>query len=166
VRLFVAVWPSPEVARRVASLARPDRPGVRWLPPDTWHVTLRFFGQAERDEAWEALAGARLPSIPPVAEMGPATTLIGANALCVPVAGLEGLAEAVTAATAGVGMAPRSARFRGHLTLARGRDRKELRGLVGEPLAGSWPVEEVTLVSSLTRPEGARYTVEGRLPLG
>ncbi|HZU72704.1 MAG TPA: 2'-5' RNA ligase family protein [Acidimicrobiales bacterium] len=158
--MFVAVWPSAEARQVIAAMPRPEVGGLRWMGQDNWHVTLRFFGNVERDEAWEALASARLPAPPVVAQMGPATTLIGSGVLCAPVGGLHGLAAAVESATAGVGMPPRPGRFRGHLTLARARDPRYLRPLVGTPLEATWTVGEVTLVSSRTRPDGAHYTVE------
>ncbi|MBW3548710.1 MAG: hypothetical protein KY452_11325, partial [Actinobacteria bacterium] len=65
-RLFVAVRPPPEVVATLATLDRPERPGLRWTPPEQWHVTLRFFGpvdaeqaEAEGDEAEAALDAAQ-----------------------------------------------------------------------------------------------------------
>ncbi len=46
-RLFFAIWPPHELRERLwgslASLRR-ARPGVRWVPPERYHVTLRFLG--------------------------------------------------------------------------------------------------------------------------
>ncbi|MDQ1444823.1 MAG: hypothetical protein QOI20_1287, partial [Acidimicrobiaceae bacterium] len=46
-RLFVAVWPRPEVVDALARLPRPDVPGLRWTGPDHWHVTLVFLGASD-----------------------------------------------------------------------------------------------------------------------
>ena len=54
-RLFVAVWPPPEVLDVLAALPRTERPGVRWTTRDQWHVTLRFLGMADPAEAVEAV---------------------------------------------------------------------------------------------------------------
>ncbi|MYD15087.1 MAG: RNA 2',3'-cyclic phosphodiesterase, partial [Gemmatimonadetes bacterium] len=46
-RLFFALWPPEDVRERLwESLAplRRARPGVRWVPPERYHVTLRFLG--------------------------------------------------------------------------------------------------------------------------
>ena len=55
-RLFVAVWPPPEVLDLVAEIDRPALAGVRWTTRDQWHVTLRFLGRMDGIEA----AAARL----------------------------------------------------------------------------------------------------------
>jgi 2'-5' RNA ligase len=157
------------VVESVAGLDRPELAAVRWTSPEAWHVTLRFLGGVAPDlvaPVAGALAGLR--SLPPVvAELGPATRRLGRSVLVVPVAGLEGVAAAVDGALAGVGLAPEERPFTGHLTVARARGRASLpRGLSGAPLAGSWPVDEVTLVeSTLQGARGSRYTVLERVAL-
>ena len=59
--------------------------------------------------------------------------------------------------------------FKGHLTLARARDRRrgvDLRPFVGTPVAASWPVTEVCLVESRLHPKGANYEVVETVSLG
>ena len=130
---------------------------MRWTPSANLHVTLRFLGQASVDEAAAALSALRAPTA--VAVLGPATRRLGRGVLMVPVAGLDAVAAAVEA------VLPGSDRpFLGHLTVARARDR---RGAVpssaaGEPVSGSFAVDEVTLVRSA----GGRYEVVSRVPLG
>ncbi|MBC8365362.1 MAG: hypothetical protein H8E59_10210, partial [Actinobacteria bacterium] len=70
VRLFVAVWPSDELVSALAALPRPEAAGLRWTRPDQWHVTLRFLGEADPDEAAVALGA--LAAAPAVGEAGPA----------------------------------------------------------------------------------------------
>lgn len=162
-RLFVAVWPRSEVVRQLAALPRPQLPGVRWTRPEQWHVTMRFLGWTGFDaavEAFEAGTGQACTAV-----MGPETARLGRGVLEVPVAGLDQLAEAVTRATAAVGRPPESRHFHGHLTLARARAPRDLAGLVGLPAAATWPVGELTLVSSVTGRGGSHYTVERRLAL-
>jgi 2'-5' RNA ligase len=81
--------------------------------------------------------------------------------LVVPVAGLDALAAAVVAATAGLGRPPDDRPFRGHLTLARARRGASVRGLAGQlagdEVAAAFPVREVRLVRSHLGPHGARY---------
>jgi 2'-5' RNA ligase len=43
-RLFVAVWPPPEVRAVLAALDRPAIPGVRWSAPEQWMVKVRPLG--------------------------------------------------------------------------------------------------------------------------
>lgn len=117
-RLFVAVRPPDDVLDAVAALARPAHPGVRWTTRDQWHVTLRFLGEVgESEPVAAALAAAPLPAA--TAALGPRVTALGSGVVCLPVAGLDALAAAVSEATAGWGRPPEHRRFRGHLTLAR-----------------------------------------------
>jgi RNA 2',3'-cyclic 3'-phosphodiesterase len=170
VRLFVAVWPSEEVLERIAALPRPDVRGLRWTTPEQWHVTLRFFGEADVDEAVAVFRRIDVASTgDAVARLGPATGRFGQRVLHVPVEGLEALAWATVRATEGVGKPPDRRPFSGHVTLARSRIRGvDLRPLAGQALAGRWPVGELTLVCSrLGAGEGraARYEVVERLAL-
>lgn len=136
-RLFVAVWPPPEIVERLKSLERPEVDGLRWTMADQWHVTLRFLGEADEVAARDAF-GRISTAEPTTAELGPTTGRFGRRVLHVPVTGLEGLATAAVAATAGVGTAPDSRPFSGHVTLARARDRRgvDLRPLAGVAVAG------------------------------
>lgn len=173
-RLFVAVWPPPAVvdAVRAALVGVPswldDTSGLRWVPPLQWHVTLRFLGDADLDEAVRAFRSVAAGEGGPLeAEVGPATGRFGRRVLHVPVHGLEGLAAAVVTATRSVGRPPDDRPFAGHLTLARARERggTDLAGWCGVPVAGCWAVREVTLAASRTDRDGSRYEVVDRLPL-
>jgi 2'-5' RNA ligase len=164
VRLFVGAWPPPEVRRALGALDRPDTAGVRWTAPDRWHVTLAFCGEQGDDQhgpwAEVVVAAARALAGPPEAVLGPATVLLGPAVLCVPVAGLEGAADAVRAAAGRLGLAgsldPRP--FRGHLTLARGRGRGRIPpALAGAPVEARWAVVELVLVASPAGPGPTRY---------
>lgn len=161
-RLFVAAWPSAEVCDALAALGRPDEPGVRWTTRDQWHVTLRFLGTANVDDAVAALATIDAPAA--VAELGPVVSRLGRDAVVVPVHGLDELAARVVFATAHVGEPPDPRPFTGHLTLARLRARAAC-GIAGSPLRASFAVHEVALVRSDTPPDGARYTAIATQPL-
>jgi 2'-5' RNA ligase len=158
-RLFVAVWPPDDVISRLARVPRPEARGVRWIPAANLHVTLRFLGEAEPDDARAALDGTRFPRA--VAELGPRVRRLGGRSLVLPVAGLQALAGAVTVATAGVGKPPDTRPFTGHITLARLR-----RGAADLPrddlVDDQFGVEEVLLVRSELSSDGARYEPIGR----
>lgn len=165
-RLFVAVWPPPEVVAELAALDRPPVVGLRWTVEPQWHVTLRFLGRVEHvREVRAAMEGVRTPVGEAV--LGPATGRFGHRILHAPVAGLEALAADVVAATAHLGQPPEPRPFSGHITLARvsRTARVDLRPLAGVPVAGRWPVREVTLVESRLWRDGARYEVVGRWEL-
>ncbi|MBC8194647.1 MAG: hypothetical protein ISR42_09410 [Acidimicrobiia bacterium] len=100
-RLFLAVVPPTELINRLTGLPRPEAPGLRWTAPHQWHVTLRFLGRTDPAVVIGALARLSTPSA--VAEVGPATAVLGNRVVMVPVAGLDEVAAAVTALTAEVG---------------------------------------------------------------
>jgi RNA 2',3'-cyclic 3'-phosphodiesterase len=168
-RLFVAVWPPLEVVAKVVELERPARQGVRWTTADQWHVTLHFLGSVPDAEVEPLRACFVHPGggvATAVAVAGPRVERLGRGVLCLPVAGLDDLAERVNAATAGIAVPEPDRPFKGHLTLARAKPGADLRPLAGARLSASWPVEEVTLVASQTRPDGATYHVLARAPTG
>ena len=124
-RLFVAARPTTPAVVAIDRLPRPEAPGVRWLPAEQWHVTLRFLGEADPEVVSAALAG--LSAVPVEAVLGPSTLLLGDTVLVAPVAGLDGLAAAVAAVTAGVGEPPEDRPFFGHITLSGRRSRRRSR---------------------------------------
>jgi 2'-5' RNA ligase len=168
VRLFVAVWPPAEVVNALAALDRPARSGLRWTTPDQWHVTVRFLGSmVDAEEGKGALAHMEAVAAPSqvMASAGPAVTRLGPSILCLPVAGLESVAAAVVATTADIGERPPERPFRGHLTLARAKRGVDLRPFTGPAFSATWPVNEVTLVASVTGPDRARYQVVASYPI-
>ena len=157
-RLFVAAWPDAATCSTLATLPHPDEDGVRRVPPENWHVTLRFLGATEFDEARERLAGATLPSA--VALLGPTIGWLGRH-LVAPARGVDELAAAVTTATADLGEPPRE--FRGHLTLARAR-RGARSSLDGHPVTARFAVREIALVQSELSPDGPEYRIVATFP--
>lgn len=166
-RLFVAVHPPPEVLDAVAALPRPERPGVRWTTRDQWHVTLRFLGEVEGPGPVADAVAAAVAGLAPVeAVLGPRVTTLGPGVVCVPVAGLDDLAGAVVAATAGFGRPPEDRPFTGHLTVARARRGSgPVRRLAGAPIEGRWVASSAEVVRSHLHPAGARYETVASAPL-
>jgi 2'-5' RNA ligase len=166
-RLFVAIWPPELLIEQLRALDRPPQPGLRWTTEDQWHVTLRFLGDMATPEEEALRAGlgqvAAVVSAPE-ATAGPHPQHLG-PAWVLPVAGLDQLAETVEAATRDLGQPPAHRSYRGHLTLARARQRRLLRGLPETAVAAAWTVTEMTLVRSHLGAKAARYDVIGRWPL-
>jgi 2'-5' RNA ligase len=167
-RLFIAVRPPAEVLAAIAGLPRPAEAGVRWVPRGQWHVTLRFLGAADVDQAVGALERIS-PGLgaghPVEAVVGPAVSRLGRHVICLPVGGLDGLAAVVGAATADLGDPVDPRPFQGHITLARLRHRGACR-LAGHPLSARFVVREVELVSSVLGHDGARHEVVRAFALG
>lgn len=162
-RTFVALVPPPDVCDLLAALPRQDELGLRWTRRDQWHVTLRFLGVVDLDEAARALAGLSCPSVD--VELGPTVELLGTSIVMVPVSGVDDLARAVVAATVGVGEAPERRDFRGHLTLARSKVPAGRVGLIGYGVAAQFTAGEIHLVRSETRHDGPVYSVVSTVAL-
>ena len=139
----------------LAAFPRERVPGVKWVDPQQWHVTLRFLGEADPDVAVRALAALRHPTVLARAGERPVGRL-GRNVLMLPVDGLDSVASAVAEVMSGVGRPDARPAFVGHLTLARLKGRPAC-GLVGTHLEAAWTVEEVCLVESTLRQTGAEY---------
>lgn len=165
-RLFVAIWPPEEV---VAALAEIPAAGVRRVPVERLHVTLRFLGSMEVAEVPALVATLRARVVvesPVVASLGSVTETFGRHVVHVPVHGLEAVAAVVRGACTGFGEPAEDRPFVGHLTLGRSRrGGPDLRAAAGTPVPAPaqepWPVEEVTLVSSA----GGSYEVLERFTL-
>jgi 2'-5' RNA ligase len=161
-RLFVALYPSDDVVEELRALRRKDQRGVRFVDPETWHVTLRFLGDADDREVDERLARADLPAS--TARIGPGVDVLGQRSLIVPVHGVDELARSVRAATAGLGETDPK-RFVGHLTLARLKPGASLPTTLGAPISGEFEVREITLVASRLKPDGAQHTRRSSYPV-
>lgn len=188
-RLFVAVFPSPEAAAALAGLVEEVRrpgDGVSWVRPENLHYTLRFLGEVEeprleavRRAAGDAVRGAAAFSLV-LGEAGafpdfrrPRVLWIGAKE-----GGeeLELLARSLDEALRRERFGPPEKPFRTHLTLGRVRDPTRA-GAGAERLvaraaavAGASPgvrfvVDRLAVVHSTLRPEGSQYRTVGEAHL-
>lgn len=154
-RLFVAVWPPEDVLEALEDVERPRDQGVRWVPTENLHITMRFLGDAEEDEVIEALDGHHYPTA--TAVLGPSFDLPTERSLLIPVAGVDDLASVVVDATRGLGTEPVRRQFRGHVTVARlARHARPARS-AGRRFDASFEVAEIALVASTLTDAGARY---------
>lgn len=161
-RLFVAAWPDAAVRADLHRLPTPSEPGVRLVPPDNWHVTLRFVGDADADDLVALLSEADLPRT--AARLGPAIERLDARQIVAPVAGVDELAAAVRAASESVGEID-GRPFRGHLTVARTKPGAPST-LIGAKVDAAFDVHEVAVVASELLPSGVVYTTLVTLPTG
>jgi RNA 2',3'-cyclic 3'-phosphodiesterase len=171
-RLFVALDLPWDLRQRVAALVGGGIPGARWVPPENYHMTLRFIGEAPAHRAEEidlALAGLRargfsltLAGLGAFAKGGRSTALwVGVERN----PQLDHLQNKIETALQRCGLGPEKRRFQPHVTLARLDNAAEAKVVSfvqahnlfrSEPV----PVEHFTLFSSQLGKEASVYTPE------
>lgn len=171
-RLFVALDLPWSLRRQLAQLANAGIPGARWVPPENYHLTLRFIGETQGHRAEDidhALSGLRargfsltLSGVGTFAKAGRSTALwVGVERN----QQLDHLQNKIETALQRCGQEPERRRFQPHVTLARLDTVAEtkLASFVqahnlfrAEPV----PVEHFTLFSSLLGKEASVYTPE------
>lgn len=176
-RLFVGLELPWALRQQVAALAGAGIPGARWVPPENYHLTLRFIGETPGYRAEEidlALAGLRARSFSlTLAGLGTFAKGGRSSALWVGVERnpqLDHLQNKVETALQRIGLEPERRRFQPHVSLARldGMGEGRLVSYVqahnlfrAEPV----PVAHFTLFSSQLGKEAAVYTAEVEYPL-
>jgi 2'-5' RNA ligase len=171
-RLFVGLDLPWEVRQRVALLAGAGIPGARWVPPENYHVTLRFIGEAPRylaEEIDHALAALKAPSftltltgVGTFAKGGRSQSLWLGVARSEP---LERLQSKIETALQRCGLEPERRRFLPHISLARvdnGADAKVGAFVQAHNLfrADPVPMQHFPLFSSLLGKDQPVYTAE------
>ena len=175
-RLFVALDLPQEARARLARLAT-GLPGARWLPPENYHLTLRFLGEMpahraeELDGALAALRGRGF--ILQISGVGVFEKAGRPHALWAGVERnpqLEHLQAKIETAVQRVGFEPERRRFNPHVTVARldnAPPNKLAEWVQAHNLlrAGPVSVEHFTLFSSRLGKDAAVYTCEVEYPL-
>ena len=186
IRTFIAVETSPEVRAAAAGLTDRLKRGwraseVRWVPPENLHLTLRFLGETEETGVaplTAALDVVTAGTAPCRLTLGPLGAFPDARRPRVLWLGLKGadtaalrsLQRRIEERVTGLGWEHEGRPFSPHLTLGRIRP-----GRGADPGAGwtraavpelAFRVDEVVLMRSDLRPDGARYSVLHRSPLG
>ncbi|WP_424536523.1 RNA 2',3'-cyclic phosphodiesterase [Sphaerisporangium viridialbum] len=182
-RLFVALSPPPEVLAEVARVVASHSeawPELRWVAPETWHVTMTFLGEVAEEvlprlEVRLARAAGRYP--PMTLAFGGAGAFSSAARARVVWLGLSGggtalprLAASLAAGAQRAGAVHTDRKpFHPHLTLARSRARTgtDARGLVeslGSFGGTPWRADSVHLMRSHLGPS-VRYETLGSWPL-
>lgn len=176
IRLFVGIGLPEDIRARLAGLCG-GVPGARWVPPENFHLTLRFIGEVpkgEMEDIHHALIGVRTRRFDlAISGVGHFETSGQARALWVRIEKnqeLSALQSRVESALVRVGLEPEERRFMPHITLGRLRDTPLQR--VSSFLAhnnmfraGPVPVDSFSLFSSFRKPEGPIYREEAEYPL-
>lgn len=187
-RLFVGVEIAPAVAVAAAelidvlrerALRLAPRSRITWVTAERLHITVRFIGHVDADEAdviRQALAP-RLERDPFELTVAGVGTLPPKGPPRVVWAGLTegrqlltGIENDVGTRLSGIGIAPEARPYNPHLTLARVRDAGGLRSqvlleAVKDTMLGSTTVAAITLFESRLSPEGPTYVALQRTGL-
>jgi 2'-5' RNA ligase len=184
VRLFVAIELEDEVRSALAALGAAigrSCEGVRWIPTEQVHLTVRFLGEVPDGEV-NGVAGA----VARAATRAEPFTFELADCGCFPPRGpvrivwagvrepsgaLSGLVEAVNSELEKEGFERERRPFSPHITIGRVREDRSggrVRAAAGGETFGpvEQPVQIVTLMQSVLSPKGPTYTRISRTSLG
>jgi 2'-5' RNA ligase len=182
IRTFIALALTGEVrlsvARRMDDL-RPRAQGIRWVPPENLHLTLRFLGDVEEGQIPEvhqavaSAAGGGGPFALRPGAFGAFPNVHRPRVLYVSLEGdverLRGLQRRVEGELVGRGFPKEDRPFSPHLTIGRAmRDRRvsiDLPPLPPETAPPEMIVREVLIMKSDLRPGGPIYTPVARVEL-
>jgi 2'-5' RNA ligase len=184
-RLFLAInLPATVVAeidRQVAPL-REAAPGLRWIPPEKWHLTVRFIGDEPLDrvapirDALDAATRGHAEAPLSLGGIGAFPNFRRARVVWLGIAPdpkLEMLHHDVESALLALGMEPEGRPFRPHITLARvpeGTGEPVLRALsrAARAVRYSDVIDggAVDLMASELSANGPRYRILHSSPLG
>jgi RNA 2',3'-cyclic 3'-phosphodiesterase len=189
-RLFVALDIDPGIRQRIAEFRDQMRalaPDIRWLSPETFHITLQFLGETKKlDEVKRTLQTVQSASVELTFRNGgffpspkaPRVFWVGIEAD----EHLPDLANSIGQALQPLGFERDAGPFKPHLTLARagsGRPRpvaaersapalhqvRTKLETLGQLEFGTMTAHEFYLYESKLSPAGARYTKLSRYPL-
>jgi 2'-5' RNA ligase len=176
IRLFAALALPAEIAQALVGRQR-GVDGARWRPPETLHVTLRFFGDIREDVARDldaelsTVAGEPFEAeLSGVGAFGEGRDIHTIWAGVTETAPLSRLARACESAARRAGLKPESRHYRPHVTLAylRRPDPAEVAAwiqannlLKSPPI----PIDRFGLYSSHPSKEGSYYRLEAEYPL-
>lgn len=176
VRLFVALPVSESVAEGLRVICN-GLPGARWVPPENFHVTLRFIGEVDHDVAHDvhdALARIDAPELELAVDgldwFGNRWKPSAVTARIAKSDALTHLQKKVESAVVRAGLKPESRKFCPHITLARCKQTSvdEVERYIRERKPDGpnrFAVDHFVLYSSFLSSSGPIYEAEAEYPL-
>ena len=176
IRLFVALSVPPSVRDTLSRLGN-GVPGARWVPPENYHLTLRFIGHVDRyvaEDVHDALSRVEADGfdigLKGVTWFGSKRKASAIVACAEKSDTLLHLQRKIESACVRVGLEPEDRKFMPHITLARlkGANVDMVDRYCAERsylTVPSFAVNEFTLYSSFLSQSGAIYTPEADYPL-
>ena len=175
IRLFVGIELPTETRAHLSSLAI-GLPGAHWVPEENLHLTLRFIGEVDEDEAHDlhdALLGIRSPAFTlEIAGTGVFETGRRPHTLWASVKKSEALVRLhgkIESALVRAGCEREDRKFKPHITLARlkGTSPERLHPLMAAHalIREEAPIDHFTLFSSRLGGDDPVYTAEAEYPL-
>ncbi len=161
-RLFLALWPPPEVVTEIGDALPQDLSELRWQPAQRWHITVAFLGDRSPEKELRRLDRLEVPTAGPVHLQGSGSF---GPVLWLGVVTGDWLAEMARRCAQLFDTGDR--RFQAHVTVARARSaagHRQLaaaRAALAEFRSTLWMPSELTLVQSQTGPRPS-YEVIGR----
>lgn len=167
-RLFVGVALNPAQQQQMAAVLATLPAGLKPVPAENLHLTLRFLGQSSETQARALWAQLRATSLPVFSvRLEQLLCWPGPKVLCL--AGeitdpaLRDLDASISQAAASAGYPPSQHPLHPHLTLARGA-KQFPQSPVTVPALQVQPTE-LHLYQSVSTPAGVRYPILASLPL-
>lgn len=176
IRTFIAISVPEEIKKRISDLQRNLKQGkgfIKWVRTESMHLTLKFLGDVKTEriesvsEAVQDAVGSQKPFTISVAGTGvfphpgrPRVLWVGVK---------EGqkilisLADKIDNSCRALGFKPEKRKFSAHLTLGRVKSLKGIERTLRTMNAagfqgGSFLADNIVIMKSELRPEGAQYT--------
>jgi len=178
IRLFTGVELPPEIRLKIAGLARTlsrSVEGVRWVPEENLHVTLKFLGWCEIGVVDDVVrlmqrSTVDLPAEIEVGGLGGFPSHRSARVVWVGVEDIDGrlsrVYDSLNLRSSRIGFESEKRRYSPHVTVGRARKKPVSlpdSALEGEGWRETFTVEEIALFQSELRTDGAVYTVLERV---
>ncbi len=175
-RIFVAVFPPPEVVKEALAAARlPPDDRIRWTRPENVHLTLKFLGDVREEllddirAVLEEVCASHAPFKVALAGLGAFPSARRARILWASVGEgsgrLRSLATGLDTGLTSSGFEHERRPYTPHLTLGRVRGNPASLQLTPGSIDSKFMIGSIELVESMLTPEGSVYKTQGTLAL-